>query len=224
MESLRIGNFELRPVTQPPKITQTLSMPVVQTDKGPISLATHTDTLLTLLRGAHDITAGDLLIEGRVLTKEQERALQNHPDYQFYLNGRLHRATGSRTISYLLSPEVAPQNVKQLLDKNTASNPRSLQEEIGYSVGFYRLVSLIRLATLSYSDVSPLIPVLGGCTELVLGSNTLSDEVISGKLAQLKIKMVQADPFTILNNLQPRTIKDFKRYPVGKITTRKQHF
>lgn len=147
--------------------------PVYRREGVELRLGMHTDSVVILLRALSDIPDKDQLkIEGRVLSEEQEEALEASPDYQFYMQSRFDR-TG---LTVPKSLNLAPKKVALLAQARFS--PSSLAGRIRYRTGYFNAGELVRRWLNGGMMVNELLPIIGGVNEFQIGSDTLSQERI----------------------------------------------
>lgn len=167
--------------------------PVYRREGVELRLGMHTDSVLTLLRALSRLPDADQLrIEGRVLSKEQEKALEAHPVYRFYIQSRFDRARFIVPDSLRLTPEEVAELV------STGFSPSSLARQIGYKTGYFNAGELVA-QWLSEGLPNKFRPIIGGINEFQIGSDTLSPErmnqicsILCGAFSEQEFSAVQS--------------------------------
>ena len=140
-----------------------------------VRLGMHIDSILTFLRALHGLTDLDQLkVEGRVLNRKQEKALEASQKYQFYMSSRVTRGQ-------LLVPQSVRLTSEGIAEATQAGfSPASLAQEIGYRVGYFSARSIVDEW---FARGTPNVSMsrFGGVNEFNIGSDTLTPQ----RLAQI---------------------------------------
>lgn len=186
-----------------PKYTEAVTLPYVhvydedhaQAGRRVIT-SLHTDkasTFQSFVRTLMPQIRMGLLVQGRVLTEEQWGMLQDDPVFQFFLNGRYERISGrdQRKILKMIAPQSVAQSIsyydlrKYVFAKHPFT-PQTRSEKIGFKVGWYPVDSLKYKPIYTYGvSAGSFIPILGGVTHFIFGTNTLNPEQLRIVAAQL---------------------------------------
>ena len=174
-----VGKAETSPNLEVPRNTTLVKLPAINDW---IRLGMHTDSTRTLLRTLNSEPQLDQVkIEGRVLTQEQERRLEESQEYQFYMSGRAQRGRFTMPDSLRFTPE----QIASLLQGRFS--PDSLGRKIGHKVGYFNAKALVD-QWIRDGNPNKLLPIIGGVNEFSIGSDTLSQE----QLASMSSRLLQA--------------------------------
>ncbi len=159
-----------------PRETSLVVLPPIKTgtEGFNIRLGMHTDSMGTLLRFLRQLPDSDQLkIEGRVLSDDQRKALEEAPIYRFYMLGRYER--GQFTVASSLG--FTPEQIVGLV--NSGFSPSSLGQEIGYKTGYFNAKELVEKWVEDGYRTNQFLPIMGGVNEFHIGSDTLTSERIA---------------------------------------------
>jgi len=196
-KSLAKTGTEVQFSLEKPKRTSLIVLPTIRWGEKKIRSGLHTDRLRTLMSFLGDLSPTErqaLKIEGRVLNRDQWERLQKDAIYQFFLNGREDRTTTSEQdeVVRLLLPKglsLTHDDVVRL--SQLAYSPSSNATTVGYTTGYFSAKDMFRFWGKNYSS-NDFLPILGGCNEFLIGSDTLSPVKLKLIVIALEKKFVEA--------------------------------
>lgn len=221
-----VTHIDLAPTSEVPSKVALITLPEVSIDGTRIRFAMHTDNMhgvLSVLENLSPDVLKKLQIEGRVINQAQFEILKEHPVYQFFMNGRVHRASISNQMDALVytMPEntgISEAQARDLIEMQFS--PRSLSSEIGFEAGYYNAFDLVELFSqgiLRVTTDGELTPILGGLNEFGIGSNDLGQEQLAAIASQIHERLDQ-EQVIHLNSQMPSNLLNTKGYTSFDLT------
>ena len=185
-----------------------------------IRLGMHTDTTLNLLKALNELDR-DLKIEGRVLTREQENELWNHPIYRFFMQSRMVRVKSEEQAEFVAfaTPNdlgLDEDEVSQLI--GLTFSPTTLSRALNYHVGFFDARQLVEMWKAT-GNTDEFLPIFGGTNEFVIGSDTIPEEAL-GKIAQALAEKIHDQTGMAIGStpsFTPQMLTSVNCYPIKNI-------
>src|SRR5205085_2825389 len=124
----------------------------------------------------------DLLIEGRVISNEQDQALQEHPLFGIFDTRRWARKLMEQQLVRHLQREGAT-NIEL---NDIFFTPRSIRDDIGHTLGWFNAGDMVK-EWLSSGTPNHMLPAWRGVSAFNIGSNNLTQD----QLKEAKRKIVE---------------------------------
>lgn len=156
-------------------------------------LSMHTDMMGVFCRTINSFkweVRENLYVQTRAMTVDQWEEMREHPAYRFFYQRRLYRTymeNRKETVAYLV-PKDLEITRKQLKEyENLEFTPKTLQDEIGFKLGWFKADYLtgLREEEVRYNSLAPF---LGAVNMFRVGS----DELTSGQLKKVAIQFALA--------------------------------
>jgi len=216
VEIIESPKTEIPSSVEAPRYTTTVAFPKIpiEGEDMRLMLGMHTDSILTLLKTLNNLPDLDQIkIEGRVLTTKQQSLLVDDPIYNFYLLGRISRAS---VLSFPEDLNIKPEEALSLFE--IPFTPSILSDKIGHKNGYFSAKQLVFYWT-ETGLPNDLLPILGGINEFRIGSDTLLKErlfQITGQISQAFIEQELSSPAVSTTKLTTLVnIRHFLNLPVN---------
>jgi len=210
----RTGN-EIHFSLEKPKRTSLVVFPTVREDGKKIRTGLHTDRIGNVMEYLRRLSREErqaLRIEGRVLDENQWLRLQDDPVYKFFLNGRwerVQRRDQEKVLRLLLPKGLALTHEDVLRLAQLAYSPVTSAATIGYQVGYFSADDMYNFWYRGDNNANDLKPILGGCNEFSIGSDTFSP-------VKLKSIAVGLEKVFIDNEYEDDVVKRGKKLAVSE--------
>lgn len=215
-------NRETPNFSEIPSHVKTVALPDIYVEDKRIRLGMHTDSVMTLLRTLENLPDLDKIkIEGRILTPAQESELMDDPVYNFYLSGRMVRATGQKEDIFVLPKENQLNQGEVATLLQTPFTPSVLSEKIGFKVGYFSAKQMIADYNSSFSP-NDFLPIIGGINEFKIGSDVLSDNRLIEITEEIKRAFVKQEGLVPTPIFSPSILKNFQTFNVTPMLSNSQ--
>lgn len=167
-----------------------------------VNLGVHTDTFYSLLRNLRLTNDGSLKLEGRILAPEERKALESDRQYQFLLKARVTKITTDSGIivpAYLIPKGLGLSQAEVNLFLKEPFTPSSLMKKIKYKSGFYDVSHMLEQWNKGQLPTLDLFPLISGCNQFRIGSNTLTDEELEAIASTIKEGIVKDQNDSFIN-------------------------
>ncbi len=173
----------LNVITLEPKRVETVRLPMINTPIGNVRLGIHTDSMLSLLKALYSLDEkDDLLIEGRIISDQQDKVLQEHPLFLLFDTRRFGRVLMTQQLVKYLRQ----QGEKELSIDDVFFTARSIRDDIDHSVGWYNADEMVKEWSQTWTP-NHMLPILRGVSAIHIGSNTFTQD----QLEKINKKIVE---------------------------------
>lgn len=179
-----------------PRQVQVFSLPEITVNGRKIRLGMHTDTIINFIKFLRSSPkAVDLEIEVRKISSDQYERLQKNPLYRFYLSSRIQRVRFNEIdeeVIGLVFPGNIGFSLRDAIDQiKKPFTPRSLADDYGFKSTWLTSRYLIGLSETQTPNA--LLPLLGGCNEFYIGSNSLKPEELKELASEMQKYLFESD-------------------------------
>lgn len=169
-----------------------------------VNLGVHTDTFYSLLRNLRLTNDGSLKLEGRIFLEPGERkTLESDRQYQFLLHARVTKIVTDSGIvvpAYLIPKRLSLSRADIELFLEEPFTPLSLMKKVKHKIGFYDVSRMLEQWGKGQLPTLDLIPLISGCNQFQIGSNTLSGEELETTAITIKKGIVEDQDDSFINS------------------------
>lgn len=187
-----------------PEKVAPVKLPLIEYYGGKMRYGMHTDMISILIRSLESFTEktrNGLYVHGRLPNRDQWSKLEDHPAFQFFLNGRSYRSEREEqqeALNKIKQPQEKGWRILLPKGKVTEAQARSYSRMdynpetklIGLQnmpTAWYKADFLCSLYSLGRGSANSFIPLLGGFNGFSIGSNNL----VSGLVMKASLYIVK---------------------------------